>query len=254
MTERTSQTPFRTLPQLRTFEQIILQIEEAILDGKIKPGDRLPAERELAETFGVSRASVREALRVLEMFGVVVARRGTGPDAGSIVADGAQNGIGNALRLHAGLLRIPTRDIVDVRASLESHAARRAAASFKRGDTARLRAIVASMREADAIDAYNELDTEYHVELARISRNALLPVLMEALRGAMRRDMLMGFASLDDWRAERDRLVAEHEQIIGCIEGRDEDGAAEALRNHVVRFYRKVIGDEPGQLVGEVSG
>jgi hypothetical protein len=121
-------------------------------------------------------------------------------------------------------------------------------------DTARLRAIVASMREADAIDAYNELDTEYHVELARISRNALLPVLMEALRGAMRRDMLMGFASLDDWRAERDRLVAEHEQIIGCIEGRDEDGAAEALRNHVVRFYRTVIGDEPGQLVGEVSG
>ena len=77
-----------------------MQIEEAIVDGRLRPGDRLPSERELAETFGVSRASVREALRALEVFGVVVARRGTGPDAGSIVADGAGEGLSNARRLH----------------------------------------------------------------------------------------------------------------------------------------------------------
>jgi len=237
-------TPFRALPQLRTFEQIIVQIEEAIVAGTIQPGDRLPAERELAETFGVSRASVREALRVLEMFGVVVARRGTGPDAGSIVADGARSGIGNALRLHTGLLRIPTRDIVDVRAALESDAARSAAAHHEAGDTAGLRAIVASMREAATITAYNELDTEFHVELARISRNALMPVLMEALRGAMRRDMLAGFAALDDWQKARDRLITEHEAIVTSIEAHDEEAAAAGLRDHVVSFYRRMIEDE----------
>jgi DNA-binding FadR family transcriptional regulator len=247
MSDGPSPSPFRALPQLRTFEQIIVQIEDAILDGSLQPGDRLPAERELAETFAVSRASVREALRVLEMFGVVVARRGTGPDAGSTVADGARSGILNALRLHTGLLRIPTRDIVDVRATLESHAARRAAANFEPGDTAGLRRIVVSMREAATIAAYNELDTEFHVELARISRNALMPVLMEALRAAMRRDMLEAFAALDDWERTRDRLVGEHEAIVERIEARDEDAAETRLREHVVGFYRQLIEDESGR-------
>jgi DNA-binding FadR family transcriptional regulator len=244
MSDGPSSSPFRALSQLRTFEQIIVQIEEAILGGAIQPGDRLPAERELAESFGVSRASVREALRVLEMFGVVVARRGTGPEAGSIVAGGARMGIRNALRLHTGLMRIPTRDIVDVRAALESDAARSAAAHHEPGDTARLREIVASMRAADTIGVYNELDTEFHVELAHISRNALMPVLMESLRGAMRRAMLEGFAALSDWRKERDRLVAEHEAIIERIEARDGEAAAAALREHVVHFYRHVIEED----------
>src|SRR6266702_8324352 len=101
---------FQAVEQRRTFEQVLVQVEEAIISGGLQPGDRLPAERELAQTFGVSRASVREALRVLEMFGVMVARRGTGADAGSVVADSAQSGLQSALRLHAGLLRIPTRD------------------------------------------------------------------------------------------------------------------------------------------------
>ena len=83
MEEVSADLPFQAVEQRRTFEQILLQIEEAIISGGLKPGDRLPPERDLAQTFGVSRASVREALRVLEMFGVIVARRGTGPDVTS---------------------------------------------------------------------------------------------------------------------------------------------------------------------------
>jgi DNA-binding FadR family transcriptional regulator len=246
-------SPFRALPQLRTFEQIIVQIEDAIVEGRLQPGDRLPAERELAETFKVSRASVREALRVLEMFGVVVARRGTGPDAGSTVAEGARTGILNALRLHTGLLRIPTQDIVDVRAALESHAAHSAAMRHEEGDTAGLRAIVDSMGKAKTIAAYNELDTEFHVELARISGNALMPVLMEALRAAMRRDMLQAFAAMDDWHVARDRLMAEHLAIVERIEARDGEAAEARLREHVVSFYRQAIEAEAGRSGRRVS-
>ena len=100
------------------------------------------------------------------------------------------------------------------------------------------------MRVADQIGTYNELDTEFHVELARISRNALMPVLMEALRGTMRRAMLEGFAALPDWHAERDRLVAEHLRIIEFIEAKNGEDAAYALRTHVLRFYSHVIEDE----------
>jgi GntR family transcriptional regulator, transcriptional repressor for pyruvate dehydrogenase complex len=241
--------PFQVVAQRRTFEQILLQVEEAIVEGRLQPGDRLPAERELAQTFGVSRASVREALRVLEMFGVMVARRGTGADAGSVVAQGAQNGLQSALRLHAGLLRIPTRDMVEVRAILEQAAAHKAASragtGLTVGLTARLREIADAMGAAAEIREFNELDTEFHLELARASGNALLPVLMEALRGTMRRAMLEGFRRLPDWRAERDHLTGEHVQVITYVEAGDAARAGAALRDHVKRFYRHVMDPDP---------
>jgi DNA-binding FadR family transcriptional regulator len=244
MEETSAELPFQAVDQRRTFEQILLQIEEAIIDGRLKPGDRLPPERDLAQTFGVSRSSVREALRVLEKFGVIMARRGTGPDAGSIVAASAQNGLESALRLHVGLLRIPTKDMVEVRAVLEQQAALKAAERADDKMTARLHEIVDGMRGVTAIGEFNELDTEFHVELARVSGNALLPVLMEALRAAMRRAMLEGFDRLADWRAERDHLVGEHERMVGYIEAGDQVAAAAAVQSHVLRFYRHVMEPE----------
>jgi GntR family transcriptional repressor for pyruvate dehydrogenase complex len=241
MEATSAELPFQAVDQRRTFEQILLQIEEAIIEGRLKPGDRLPPERDLAQTFGVSRASVREALRVLEMFGVIMARRGTGPDAGSIVAHSAQNGLESALRLHVGLLRIPTKDMVEVRAVLEQQAAQKAAERADDKATARLREIVDSMRAATESNEFNDFDTEFHVELARVSGNSLLPVLMEALRGTMKRAMLEGFGRLDDWRAERDVLVAEHERVVSCIDAGDREGAGKAIQGHVLRFYRHVM-------------
>jgi GntR family transcriptional repressor for pyruvate dehydrogenase complex len=234
--------PFKALEQRRAFEQIIFQISEAITEGRVRPGDRLPSERELAETFGVSRASVREALRALEVFGVLVARRGTGRDAGSTVADSAGEGLTNAIRLHAGLLQIVMRDIVDIRAVLESFAARRAAEHS--ATQSELRDLIDRMQAAPDAHAYHGLDTDFHVALARASGNALLPVLMESLRSAMQRDMLAGFSRLEDWEAERDRLVVEHRHIVERIEAGDPDGAATALQDHIMGFYRNVM-DSP---------
>jgi DNA-binding FadR family transcriptional regulator len=244
MEATSAELPFQAVDQRRTFEQILLQIEEAIIDGHLKPGDKLPAERELAQTFGVSRSSVREALRVLEMFGVIMARRGTGPDAGSVVAASAQNGLESALRLHVGLLRIPTRDMVEVRAVLEQQAAQKAAGRADEKMTARLHEIVDDMGAATAIGEFNALDTEFHVELARVSGNALLPVLMEALRGTVRRAMLEGFERLADWRAERDHLVGEHERMVGYIEAGDPVEAGADVQSDVLRFYRHVMEPE----------
>jgi DNA-binding FadR family transcriptional regulator len=100
------------------------------------------------------------------------------------------------------------------------------------------------MRAATAISEFNELDTEFHVELARVSGNALLPVLMEALRGTMRRAMLEGFERLADWRGERDHLVGEHERMIGYIEAGDQVAAGAAMQGHVLRFYAHVMEPE----------
>jgi len=242
--------PFRSLEQKRAFELILVRVEEAIENGSLKPGDRLPPERELAEMFGVGRTSLREALRALEMFGVISARRGRGPDSGSFVTQGTQSGLQIALRLHIGLMRVPTRDIVGIRGVLESFAAHGAAIAFSGVSTRKLRSLVDAMGNAEEARIFNELDTEFHVELAQISNNALLPVLMGSLRSAMKREMVNSFANLVDWRSERDRLVVEHGRIIALIESGDADGAASLAREHVHSFYGKVLGANEHTKIG----
>src|SRR4051812_46206283 len=97
-------SPFRPVAQRRAFEDVIVQVEEAIAAGRLQAGDRLPPERDLAAQMRVSRASVREALRVLEAFGVIAARRGRGADAGSVVTTSEQNGLAGLLRIYSLLM------------------------------------------------------------------------------------------------------------------------------------------------------
>lgn len=236
-----SDVNFQRLEQPRAFEAVVSQIQDAIIEGRLRPNDRLPPERVLAKTFGVSRASVREALRALEVFGVVVSRRGTGPAAGSIVASSAAEGVGGALQLHIGLMQIPMADTVEVRTVLETHAARRAALHGDAERMSTLSALVDQMRAANDIRSCHDADTDFHVELARASGNTLLPVFMEGLRSAMRRDMISGYAQLDDWRPARDRLVAEHGRILAFIVAGQADSAADAVASHIKGFYDTVL-------------
>lgn len=238
---------FQALQQRRAYEEIIDQVERAIAEGRLVEGDRLPSERELAETFGVGRSSVREALRVLETFGVVTARRGAGADAGSTVTAHARSGLVSTLRFHTALRGIPTADFVDLRAVLEAEAVTRAA-SLNTPPTEDLRALVDEMRAAPTVEEYHRLDTSFHVGLARISGNALLPLMMEGLRDMMARAMLRGFDRLTDWGHERDRLVAEHVEILDLIEAHDGARAAAVIRDHIQRFYSDTIAADAGLL------
>ncbi len=234
---------FQALPQRRAYEEILLQIERAIAVGELSAGDRLPGERELAESFGVSRASVREALRVLETLGVVVARRGHGADSGSTVTDRASEGLASTLRFHTGLGQIPMLDFVDLRAVLEAESVARAAELESVG-TAELYALIADQRATDTIADYHRIDANFHLELARISGNALLTLFMETIRGLIARAMVRGLTRLEDWRAERDRLIGEHVVIVERIEAHDPTGAREAVRAHILRFYQEVFRED----------
>ncbi len=239
---RDDATPmFQPLDQRRAFEAIISQISAAIVEGRLRPGDRLPPERDLAETFGVSRPSVREALRALEVFGVLARRRGTGPDSGSTVAASAGEGLVNAMGFQAALLDISTRDIVDVRAVLEAFAAREAAAS--KADCTELRAALERLEGAKDLQAYYHADTEFHLAVARISGNALLPVLMEALRGVLERYMVSVLGTPSFWEAERPFLADEHRRIVECIESGDGEAAARTMRSHILDFYEQRAAD-----------
>ncbi|MFB9745525.1 FadR/GntR family transcriptional regulator [Pseudonocardia sulfidoxydans] len=240
----------------RAFEDIVVQIENAIHDGELKVGDKLPPERELAEIFRVSRASVREALRVLEAFGVLTARRGTGSDSGLIVSAHNDSPLSGLLRLYASLLQLPLIDLLDVREALEMLSARRASEQCSAEDIFRLRGIIQSMRDSRSPEGFLTLDTEFHVVLARASGNSVAPLIMSALRDAIARQMLAAFQALEEsgnWRAERALLIREHAHLLDAVESRDPDAAAGAFQQHIRDFYQRVF-VERGTSAEESSG
>ena len=235
---------FAPVKQRRAFEDIIVQVENAILEGRLKVGDRLPPERELAEIFNVSRASVREALRVLEAFGVLSARRGTGAESGSIVSAQNESPLSGLLRLYASLLQMPITDLLDVREALEMLTARQAAERAGPEDIDRLGEIIETMRRTKSPEEFLAVDTDFHMTLARASGNSVAPLILGAVRDAIARQMLQAFQALEEagrWNAERAFLVKEHAQLVQTIAAHDPEAAARAFSHHVHAFYTRVL-------------
>lgn len=251
--------PFVRVARKRAFEEALLQIENAILSGQLRSGDRLPSERELASLLGLGRPAVREALRVLDAVGLVQARRGSGGRAGSIVEAGT-GALAGLLALHAATRNIPLADLVEVREALEGMGARAAA---RARDATELNRIVEAMdAEVDNASAI-ALGTSFHMALAKLSRNSVLPLLMEQLREAIARRSLDAFSRLSDPAAERRKLTLQHKEIARLIGLGEGERAARAVESHVRGFYSRFLetGDrranlpvEEGTVEGAIPG
>ncbi|MDN5653883.1 MAG: GntR family transcriptional regulator, partial [Kocuria sp.] len=114
----------------KTYTIVLQNIEDRLRNGELAVGDRLPAERALAEEFGISRASVREAIRVLDAMGLVRSGVGSGPSAGAVVVSAPSAALGWGLRMHLASNFLPVGDVVATREQLESQAAADAAARW----------------------------------------------------------------------------------------------------------------------------
>src|SRR5687767_4518570 len=140
-----SEPAFRPVSTPRAFEAILLQLKEAIGAGHLRAGSRLPSERELASQFGVSRASVREALRVLEALGIVGTRRGA--DNGAVLLSEPGNAFTTVLDLLVALRHVPLADVVEFRVMLETNAVRRLASEDHSSALETLRALLDRMAD-----------------------------------------------------------------------------------------------------------
>jgi len=237
--------PWEPVPKFRTHEQVLAQIEEHILRGRLRPGDRLPSERELVQALGVGRTSVREALRVLQAMGIIESRGGIGRESGSAVAGVPTRAWTNLLRLHMALSRFSLQDLVEVRVELERWAAARAAERSVAEEVRPLADFLTAMSDRGLEPGqFNELDTAFHVAIAVASGNALLADLMQALRDAVQEQMVLAFDRLPDWRSAADVLIGEHRQILDAITAGDASGAATAVERHIKGFYRSAIHDD----------
>ncbi|MFF7248403.1 FadR/GntR family transcriptional regulator [Embleya sp. NPDC008237] len=229
---------WRPVKRVRAFEEVVAQIEEQISTGRLRAGDKLPGERALAAALGVGRPSVREAMRVLEAMGVLVANTGSGPEAGAILAGSAGPALTGVLGLHLGLANFAVDDVVETRLLIESWAVEAAARHASEADLDRLRAIVTAMDAPDvSAERFNEQDTEFHTAIAELSGNALVATFMRALRDTVRRHQQRAVAELGP---DTGALRADHRAILAAIEAHDPHAAAAALAAHLRRAYPRV--------------
>ncbi|STD05695.1 Pyruvate dehydrogenase complex repressor [Dermatophilus congolensis] len=223
----------------KAYEQVIAQVEEQIVARRLRVGDRLPAERELATMLGVSRAGVREAMRTLEAQGVVSADVGT--DGGTFVTTMSSEAITRILRLHVHLSHFSVPEVLEARIPLERRSARLAASQASKEDLAKMREVLDEMADPSTPrDRFNELDTQFHVLVAAAGHNRLVTELTTAIRETMTGPIMHSFDDEEDWHARSASLCAGHEAIFTAIEKGDALQAAEAVESHIRLAYEQL--------------
>lgn len=201
------------------------QIEALIERGELRPGEQLPAERALAEQFQVSRASVREALRSLELLGIVETRAG----GDTFVRQGQPDD------LHRPLTGIISRghsiaDVIDVRGLVEPAVAERAARHVTDGELAELREIIGLQeRKVASGEPYVEEDTRFHEVIGVAARNELLVTMLGVIWDVLR-------ASREQWLQSHRRAHSSldaHKRILAALEAHDPGAARSAAAEHI---------------------
>lgn len=229
---------WKPVQKVRAFEQVLAQIEQQILSGQLRSGDRLPGERQLSEMLGVSRPSVREAFRVLEALEILRARTGNSEGSGSVVEGQPRAAVASVLRLHIALANFSMDDVTETRILLESWAAQQAADRQNNEALEALPPILQAMQEENiSPERFNELDTDFHVGLAAASENALLSFLMMSLREAIKHKMALKFEELSDWPKTLKALRREHYAVLEAIKQGEGATAAKLIEEHIRDFY-----------------
>ncbi|MFT4210250.1 MAG: FCD domain-containing protein [Microbacterium sp.] len=218
----------------RAHELVIAAIEAQITGGMLRVGDPLPPERELAARLAVSRAGVREAVRVLEGQGVLRSRVGSGTEAGTFVAALPDAALTRFLRLHVALANFPVADVVASRVGLERTAA---ASAASHGDDAAFDAMadLLDRMEAPGITRaeFNDADADFHIAIAAASGNRLAASMTTAIRGALRDPLLEAIVAVADWDAVADELRRQHRAILAALRAGEAAGVAELTEQHI---------------------
>jgi GntR family transcriptional regulator, transcriptional repressor for pyruvate dehydrogenase complex len=218
---------YKVVQTARLYEQIVLQIEESIQKGVLKAGDQLPAERELAQQFGVSRTAVREAVKALREKGLVEAYAGRG----TFVTDGTSH----AMKLSLDrMLRLGQSEdssfLVEVREILEPEIAALAAERSEAQHLTAMREALAVMDSARSDpDAFIEGDLDFHLALAEAAGNPLILSLIDSIVGLLREQRTKIF----NVNGGPERGQYHHKRILEAIEHRDPQRAREVMKTHL---------------------
>lgn len=220
----------------RAWRVVLEKIEQDLLDGTLGPGDHLPSERDLVAQLGVGRSSVREALRALEVMGLIRTGTGSGPGAGAIVVARPSGGMSALLRLQVAAQGFAMEDVVATRLLLEEWVVRKLAANEQSDLTAAHDVLEAMDAVALTPAEFLALDAQFHVALAEASGNVVVSATMAGLRSAIEGYVLTTAERLPDWVATAEVLRREHRSIAAAIASQDADLAASRIHNHITHY------------------
>ncbi|MBP2020041.1 GntR family transcriptional repressor for pyruvate dehydrogenase complex [Symbiobacterium terraclitae] len=233
---------FARIANQRIYQQIVDQISRMIRDGSLRPGDRLPPERQLAEEFGVSRAAVREALSALDLMGLIEVRQGEG----TFVRAVTEEALVTPMALLVAMVRDEELgvDMVEVRAALEAEAAYLAAQRREPEDLVAMEEAIAEMEAALRTgDLAAEADWKFHHAIATASGNGVLLQIMRSLSETMQESIVRFRTGLLRIPGMDTVLLAEHQGILDAIRDRDAKLAHDRMRAHLDRVRQMLYGE-----------
>lgn len=235
ITDKSKQTGIETLRvnRARLSEQVAEQIQNMIIQGRIKEGDRLPPERELAEQLSVSRTVIRESIKALQERGLVKVLTGNGTYATRLESENVSQSIGLFVRgkKHA------FHDLLEIRKMLEVEIAGLAAERATRENVIRLETNLNEMKRtlteirtpSIQLEEFVQADINFHQCLAEASKNSLLLVLLEPIT-----DLLLEFSrEASSFPGAQQKAVAYHQMILECVCNHDSEKCRETMRNHI---------------------
>ena len=217
------------------------RLRELIIQGQITPGSFLPTERTLVVESGLSRTSVRDALRVLELEGLIVTK--VGRTGGSMVTLPGRASIARSLELFVRTHGIRHESLLECRCAVEPTLARLAAQRRTRGQLAEMEKLHEQfIASVDDVVRYKNVNLDWHLAIARASANEPLIALMEAISTSMRRAMDYRHVTTAEIRAI---VVKAHTAIMQAIRAQDGDAAFQRMDRHVSGYRDVATGVKP---------
>jgi GntR family transcriptional repressor for pyruvate dehydrogenase complex len=223
----------------RISNDIVEQVKSAIRAGRLAPGDQLPPERDLTRRLGVSRVSVRDALRILEASGLVEVR--VGARGGAFVTAPAPSLVGEGLADMLMLADVRPAEVTEARLIFELALLPLACGRADEEDVHALEAICARAEAAFARDGYDPaISAEFHTRLARCTHNAAIALFAESFEAPLQ----LSLRQARQADPETGRLgLREHRALVDAIRARDADAARTIMAAHLGRTARRVAPD-----------
>jgi DNA-binding FadR family transcriptional regulator len=227
---------FQTAKPTKVFQEVVAQIEEAILAGRIETGQTLPSERELKEMFQISRGTLREALRVLEQKGLIEIRLGVG--GGSVVKSVDAARVTESLGLLIRSQKVSLQHLAEFREGVEGSMAAQAAERRSAADIRRLKELLAEARACVQAgrrrrDDFLEADKQIHMTIAATTQNPIYQSVLASIHDNIHR-------YYDRFLSMEERELKENFQdlcdLVDAIDKGNPDDARRLARGHVQRF------------------
>lgn len=231
---------FQPIKNTKVYEQVADQIQDMIVNGTLQGGDKLPSERQLAEELQVSRTSIREALRALQIMGLIEVRQGEG----SYINQNFEQCLFQPLSIMFMLQKSKPEEIIELRKTIEVETAYLAAKRADDEEIEKLRGIIEQLKVLKDLNDENAsvvVDKEFHYCIAKASKNQLLVNVLNVISDLMDKFIkeARGMILIDE--RNKEVLIHQHEAIFKGLESRDPEAAADAMRTHIKFIIKEYL-------------